>query len=279
MPVETILLSVLPPIGIALVIMVGAWRPWSKTPPPVVVGVAASALALALGYAVTESLVLHAWPGFPPREAHRWLPYAGLAAAIGIIAVKGKDDGRLGVSSFIALASFAALRWAELSSKQSVLYGAMWVLLGTVVAGSMRTDALAGGKRGVLVPLCWLVATVGLSLAAFKDSFQTAFLTGSIGAVLGVVLLLAIWRPAFELVTGLAPVMGVLYVGTVLTTASTVECKVLVMLAALAPGLAGVPAVARMKPKTRVGLCLLLTLGLSVAAVWQSPGGFDFSGY
>src|SRR2546423_7580151 len=139
MPVQTILLSVVPPVGIALVLLLAGWRPWCKAAPSAPWGTAASALALGLAFAVTESLVWRSWPGFPPHESHRWLPYAGLAAALGAVALRGKEDGRFGVSSVIAFASFAALRWGELTSKSSAVYGALWVVLATVIAGSMRT--------------------------------------------------------------------------------------------------------------------------------------------
>jgi hypothetical protein len=49
------------------------------------------------------------------------------------------------------------------------------------------------------------------------------------------------------------------------------------LLAGLAPVLAGVPAVAKLKPWMTTALCVLLAIALSVAAIWQSPGGFDFS--
>jgi hypothetical protein len=277
MPVQTILLSVLPPVGIALVVLLAGWRPWSKSAPPAVWGTAASALALGLGFAITDSLVWRGWPGFPPHESHRWLPYAGLAAAIGAIALKGKGEGRFGVSSVIALASFAALRWSELSSKGSVVYGAVWVVLATMVAGSMRTDGGMAAKCGVRAPLSWLVAAVGMSLVGSKDALSSALLSGSIAAVLGVFVVLALWRPRWEFVPGLAPVVGVLYVGMLLTISTTIESKVLLLLAGLAPGLAGVPAVAKLKPWMTTALCVLLAVALSVAAIWQSPGGFDFS--
>src|SRR4051812_13870775 len=195
MPVQTVVLSLLPPLGIALVILLAAWRPWSKAPPPAMWGTAGSALALALGFAVTESLVLHSWPGFPAREAHRWLPYAGLAAAIGAIVLKGREDGRFGAGSVIALVSFAALRWGELSSKSSMVYGALWVVMATMIAGSMRVDAATAGKSGVRVPLSWWAASVGLSLVGFHESFQSAFLSGSLAVVMGVFVVVALWRP------------------------------------------------------------------------------------
>jgi len=277
MPVQTILLSFLPPVGIALGFLLAGWRPWSKSAPSAAWGTAASALALGLGFAVTDSLVWRGWPGFPPHESHRWLPYVGLAAAIGAIALRGKEEGRLGLSTLIAAASFVALRWGELTSKSSVVYGALWVLLATVMAGSMRTDGGMTAKCGVREPLSWLVASVGMSLVASKDALSSALLSGSIAAVLGVFVVLALWRPRWEFVPGLAPVMGVLYVGMLLTVSTTIEAKVLLLLAGLAPGLAGIPALSKLKPWMTTALCVLLAMALSVAAIWQSPGGFDFS--
>jgi hypothetical protein len=277
MPVQTILLSVLPPVGIALAALLAGWRPWSGTAAPGARGAAASASALGLAFAVTESLVYRSWPGFPPHESHRWLPYAGLAAAIAAILLKGKEDGRFGISGIVALASFAALRWSELSSKSSVVYGALWVVLATMIAGSMRTDGSMAGRCGVRVPLCWLVASVGMSMVAVKDALSSALMSGSIAAVLGVFVVFAVWRPRWEFVPGLAPVAGVLYVGMLLTVSTFIESKVLLLLAGLAPGLASLPALAKLKPWMTTVLCLLLTAVLAVLAIWQSPGGFDFS--
>ena len=275
MPVETALLSVLPPMVISLVILLAAWRPWSKTPPPARWGLAGSALALAVAYAVTEPWLLHSFSGFPPSE-HRWLPYLGLAAAVGAMLPWGKKEGRFGLETVIAAACFAVLRWDQITSKGTVVYGALWVVLATMIAGSIRSDGAGASKCGPRAPLTWLVASIGLSLVVFKESFQQSFLTGSICAVLGVFMVLTFWKRSWEIVPGLGSVLGVLYVGMVLCMGSTVESKVLVLCAVLSPGLAAVPAVAKLKPWQSTALCVLLSLALSVAAVWQSPGGFDF---
>ncbi len=96
--IQQALLGIVPPALIALVLLIAAWRPWSKTPPPARWGAAGSALALAVAYFVTERLLVGNFSSLPPIERYRWLPYIGFAAAVGAIAWPGKGSDAVGRS-------------------------------------------------------------------------------------------------------------------------------------------------------------------------------------
>jgi hypothetical protein len=279
MPIQTALLGVVPPVLISLTVLLAVWRPWSGSPPSLRWASVGSAFALALAYAVTESLVARHWPGFPPADRHRWLPYLGLAAAVGV-ALDGPMGRRWSASWVVVTGAFALLRWGQLSSKDSFIAGALWVLLSAGVAGGLIGDANRVGRCGPRFALTWLVAATGAA-AVFVQSSEAFFaqMAGVLAAVMGVFAVLAFWRPRLELMPGVAPVFAALHVGLVLCIFTTVESKVLLLLAGLSPAFAGTPLAARLPPWVTTVLCVLIAGALGAAAVWQSPNGFNFGMY
>jgi hypothetical protein len=277
MPIKTALLGVVPPVLIALVVLLMAWRPWSAKAPSVRWGGAGSALALALAYAVTDTLVARHWPGFPPSERHRWLPYFGLAAAIGAIIAQSTTWC---VAWGVTIAAFVFLRWGQISSRDMFLTGALWAALGSGISASVIGDAWRAGRCGARFALTWMVAAIGASVA-FVQASETFFaqMAGVLAAVMGVFAVIALWRPKLELVPGVAPVFACLYLGLALCIGTTMESKGLVMLAALSPAFAGTPLAAKLPRWLATVLCMLIAAALSVAAIWQSPNGFNFSMY
>jgi hypothetical protein len=273
--IKTALLGIVPPVVIALIALMAAWRPWSKTPPSPRRGVIGSALAVALAYAITETLVIGGWPGFPPSERHRWLPYVGLAVAGVVIAAR-----TWGVAWAATVAAFVLLRWSQISSKDLFLTGALWVVLAAGIGGGMIGDANRIGRCGPRFALTWMVAAIGASVA-FLQASEALFaqLAGVLAAVMGVLAVIAFWRPKLELMPGVAPVFAVLYLGLTLVIVTTSESKALVMLAGLSPAFAGTAPAAKLPPWLTTVLCMLIAAALSVVAVWQSPQGFNFNPY
>jgi hypothetical protein len=277
MPIKTALLGIVPPVVIALVVLLAAWRPWSKRAVPARWGATGSALALALAYAITETLVAGHWPGFPASERHRWLPYVGLAAAAGSIASQFVSWG---LAWLVTVAAFVFLRWSQISSKDLFLSGALWAVLASGISGGMIGDTSRIGRCGPRFALTWMVAAIGASVA-FVQASEAFFaqMAGVLAAVMGVFAVVAFWRPKLELMPGVAPVFAALYLGLALVIGTTVESKGLVMLAGLSPAFAGTPIAARLPPWLTTVLCMLIAAALGVAAVWQSPNGFNFSTY
>jgi hypothetical protein len=279
MPIKTALMGVVPPVVIALVALLAAWRPWGKTAPSARVGAAGSALALALAYFVTERLLVGTFAQVPPQERYRWLPYAGLAAAAGAIFLRSRGEARWTAHDCIALAVFVALSWKHLTSQSGFFFAALWVLVSVMMSSSIRGDAVRLGPSGVRVPLTWMVACIGTSVV-FVQSSEAIYgqLMGSVAAVLGVFFVVALWRRGFEVVRGVAPVFAVLYVGMVLvSTGMTVVSAVLSLIAAATPAMAGMPMFQKARPWVTTAACMGAAAVLSVLAVWQSENGFNFN--
>jgi hypothetical protein len=282
MPIQTALRGLVPPVVIALIVLIAAWRPWRKDPPSLRVGVAGSALALALAYAVTDTLVAGKGPGFPPTDLHRWLPWLGALASLVVIALPPPAGERFRVYDAVSIAAFTLMRWDQVSSKGSVLYGVLWVGMCTLIAGAVRADATRVAPKGPLVPLVWLVACIGASITYLQSTF--AFLSqmaGALAAVMGVLTVLSLWRPNLPLVPGLAPVFAILFIAMTQAGSSyvTVESKVLLMLAAVCPSLAGTPLLSRAPRWVATAASMTLAAGLCIGAVWMSPNSFSFGGY
>jgi hypothetical protein len=282
MPIQTALLGVLPPVAIAVIVLLVTWRPWTAQAGVTRIGIAGSAFALALAYAVTDSLLSRSGPGLPPTDLHRWLPWLGAAAAIAAALVPPTEQWRLGTHNLVALLTFMVMKFEYFRSKDTILAGLLWVVLTTMIAGSMRTDAIRVGRCGPRVPLVWMIACVGAAVTFVQSGFSfLAQMAGACAAVMAVFALFAFWRPRLEFVRGMAPVFAVLFVAMTQAGSSYVSLwsKVLLMLAGLSPALAETPLLARGRPWLATVLCMLLAGALCTAAVWQSPGGFDFGGY
>lgn len=294
MPVRTALLGVLPPLIIAAVFLLIGWRPWRKTR-----GTPAhwaSAFALALAYAATDSLVAARWPGFPPTESHRWLPYLALiAAAVSAISpsilIPSRGSARWPIYLLCALC-FALLLRHDLATPATRL-GALLRLFLYTIAATIIQPGIAGASApgtpfppqphasraaSIRIPLTLLIAATGAAVA-FVQAHSAFFaqMAGAIAAVMGVFLLLALWKPALDISRGMSAVFAILLVGLVLCLHTTSLSALCVLAAAASPALATTPIAGRLRPWQTTLLCAAAAAGCTLVAVWQSPGGFDFS--
>jgi hypothetical protein len=278
--IQQALLGIVPPALIALVLLIAAWRPWSKEPPPARWGAAGSALALAVAYFVTERVLVGNWSALPPLERYRWLPYLGFAAAAGAIAFPRHGSLRWGIHDVIALGAFVLLSWRLLNASQGSAFNAgVWILLSVFIASSIRSDAEGVAPCGVRVPLTWWVACAGTAVV-FLQSSEVAYaqLMGAMAAVMGAFVVIGAWRREFEIVRGMSLVFAVLFVGLVLvSTGMRVQSAVLVLLAASTPALGMAPFTQKLRPWMTTVLGMVLAAVLCVGAVWFSPQGFNFS--
>jgi hypothetical protein len=275
--------GVVPPLVIAAVLLLAAWRPWKR-------GTASrgdwgSALALALSYAVADRMVRASWPGWPPATPDRWLPIIGLAAG----AFFAFDPFRSGRKWFgygalaVAFAALAPLVWDGLTSRASLPHTLLITFLYAMVMVIIWSDALAAGRppRAAGTALILLIVAVGASLT-FLQSFVLSFaqMAGAIAAVTGVTMLVALWRPDLDVLRGQVPVYSILVVGLIAVCSEITLWSALALLAAAAmPGLATSNLTARLRPWQRTVIAAAAAAGLCVVAVWKSPSGFDFGGY
>ncbi len=301
MPVRTALLGIVPPMLIACAVLVAGWRPWRST-----LGKAASSAhwasagALALAYVGADTLVANRWPGFPPSEPHRWLPYIAVVAAAAVALFPARvvrsigGPGRWPMYALGAVA-FAVLLWPGLLSAETRIASVLWLAFSTICAAGIQYAIASAGRSndpggaslppappsraaGIRVPLTLLIAATGASLAFLQaHSAFLAQMAGAIAAAMGVFLLLAIWRPGLDLARGVSPVYALLIVGLVLCVRTTIGSAVFVMLGAAAPGLGGAGPAARLRPWQATLACAGAAAAMGVLAIWQSDGGFDFS--
>ena len=154
MPIRTALLGILPPIVIAAIVLLLGWRPWSAKPARWC-GVA-SALALALAYAITDTLVGGGWPGMPPLDTHRWLPFLALAAALPVFLAPVSASGGRNWARFVLLNATAAIGLFLVlpahHGDESLFHIALATLVVTVMVALTRMNlSVLGAGGGVRV--------------------------------------------------------------------------------------------------------------------------------
>jgi len=279
MPIRTALLSIVPPVLIALAVLFIAWRPWRKADLKPMH--AASAAALALAYAVTETLVAGQWPGFPPAEQHRWLPYIALAALLAtpfIMGLKGQWRA-CAATTLVAAAFFTLLLWSGLSHSSSRLSTLLWMATYCACTAFIQrtADVRPCGPR---LPLTWLITATGASVV-FLQTYSAFFalMAGSIAAVMGAFWVVTCWRPRLEVVRGIGLVFPTLLAGLILSLPATAPSGLLIMAAAATPAATLLRPFNGLKPWLATGLCAAAAAVFCILGIWNSPGGFDFGGY
>jgi hypothetical protein len=280
MPVQIALMATLPAAILAAALLLGAWRPWKPTAAR---GWWGSALALGLGYALADRLVWTSWTGMPPREEHRWLPLIGLAgAAFGLAEPAWRNRPWRGYA-VVGLAGLCMLPllWDFLASPSSrgsaVLFLALWTAACVIVAGDTDTTARQG--PGARVPLALWATAAGAALVHIQSaSLLLGMTVASIAAVMGVFVLLAWWRPGLNAVAAAVPAYVVLLLGSLVANRQTyVEARVLLILAALTPGLGRWGPFRRLPGWGATLACLAISVALAAAAIgWFTLGGFHF---
>ena len=283
MPIRTALLGILPPIVIAAIVLLLGWRPWSAKPARWC-GVA-SALALALAYAITDTLVGGGWPGMPPLDTHRWLPFLALAAALPVFLAPVSASGGRNWARFVLLNATAAIGLFLVlpahHGDESLFHIALATLVVTVMVALTRMNlSVLGAGGGVRVPLMLMISAIGTSLVSLQSHFAfMAQMAGSIAAVYGVFVVLAWWRSSLELARGLAPVHALLFAGVILSIHTTGAAHMLMVAMFITPWNALSLAIRRLPSGLLTVLCVALVSILAVFAIAYSTEGFDFGGY
>ncbi len=208
------------PLGIAIVCMVIAWRPWQREKRESVRGWWGGALAIGLGYLVGH-VAINKWPALPPASGD---DYLFLFAVIGI-GVGFSESIRMPVwiRWGIRLVLCAAVSWFMLSkgfrsghtngvllawgSGQTMAAFLVWTLL----------ERLAERRTGPSIPLALSLLIAAASVYFLKGSSgKLAQLAGVLSASLGGAALVAMTVPRVSSARGLLAVAIPLYCALIL---------------------------------------------------------------
>ncbi len=212
---QLLALSIAGAVGVCVVLMLIAWRPWR--PDAALAGgrwggAAAFTLALMPAYLLGER-----WPGLPPSESWQWIVYVLLVSgAVGAADSSRRWPAAVRVAVYVLPAGVAGAvlvgDWVE----SPWLWRAVTGLL-VLVTHAVINDA--GERcRGGSVPLALLVAATCASIVILEANSAKLFqLSAALAAGLGVCTVLAWWRPAVSLARGAAPVIAVALTGLVLS--------------------------------------------------------------
>src|SRR5262245_36968659 len=229
MPLKTPLLAVLPAAAVAVLLLLAAWRPWSRV--RAVNGWWGSALALGLAIPIADRMVWQNWPGLWPTEEHRRLPMiALLATAFGLLHPLWRGRPWRGY----AVAGLAAICLVPLRTNiftPPLLLGDL-LLFGCYVGATAmlvsESDPIATHTRGPRLPLVYLTAGAGAALVTIQShAASVGFTAASVAAVMGVFAILAFWRPNLDLLAAATPIFAVLLLGILLANFETrLESKI-----------------------------------------------------
>jgi hypothetical protein len=216
-PLKQFLLGVALPGGICLLVLAIAWatatsrreysnRHWS------------GAVGAGLGFAAGFYFLL-GWPGLPPTDAVKWLPWFALAGML-IGVVDGSSNMPYMLTWIVRIAASGAASWMLLepnirrnwTSDESMRWVSGLTVGITLVWGVL--DEVARRIKGWPLPWALALASVALSFTMlWSASAQYMQIGLLLAAVLGAAALVSLWRPAFSLSGGLLPVFCLVYYG------------------------------------------------------------------
>jgi hypothetical protein len=233
--------------------------------------------ALAVGLAVAAAYILTlGWPGFPPTDTTRWLPFAALLGAVlGLIAAPASSPW--GLTALLRLAASVALPLAVLQPTIRYTWQeSAWLWIGGIALALFvlwtTTDIAARRLAGPAMPLSLGAATALLAVAlVLGRSAMLAQAGGMLAAAVGAAFLVALWRPHLLLAFGAMPVFMLVYAALLLSGHFFAELPALhTVLLALAPAAtmlaAGIPA-QRRALRSVVALLLALVLAGTAAGL------------
>lgn len=275
---DMVLRAVGPGVLVTAVVLFALCRPWraGSTPRPGWVG----ALAMAAAFIVADRLTWQNWPGVWPDVEHRRLPLVAVLAfgvAVADWVTRGKVAGTwlawiagavlLGPVAFPMVASGqppAILQFALFAGAVALLWGE-----------AAATDRRVGGIR---TPLILCLAAAGATLTIIQSRWLSGgLLMASLSAGMGVVAAISLWRPRIGVAGGAAIVYAAMLVGLVLCSEGTqLYSTIFTILSAATAGLGDRGPLAKLKPWMATVVCAILTLALAAAAIYYTPGGFDF---
>jgi hypothetical protein len=273
---QEILFTTAVPAGIALLVLLVAWRPWQRAR-PVIRGHWGAPLAAGLAFLTAYALLDGEKPAWPPAQARHWLFF--LAAGLTVL---GLLDALLGallpapewLRAEVALVASAAL---VVRLFASVLSAETWPAPSAVqwIAGMtiavhvtwVSTEQLARRLPRVAAPLVLLVFTSGVAaVTALSGSLVYGRLAGVLAAVTAVACAVSMAAPAFTLARGGVAVIAPLAVAVLLLGYHLADPGVgavnggLLLSALLLPWLSRLRPLRRRRPWVRVTAAVLLAL-------------------
>lgn len=276
-------LGVAVPVAISSVALVVSWRPWR-------LGAArgnwGSIVGVGVGFAA-GAVAVQGYKGvLPVPSVTDYLPHlAAIVVLAGLLAGRCKGAGARALIGIVACAAGTALatRIRPTAQLQPAL-----LVTGVLAVGMMALwGALSLASRasgGARTPLALIVGLSATSIAMIQS--QTASLAqvcGCLAAALGPVMVLAFWRPGWNVWRCLALPVAVIGAGLIgawrLTTFDVSPWSHASALGALlSPALGALPLVRRGRPWIGAVLVLIVAAALGVLAIRLAPSGFDFSG-
>lgn len=219
---KQLLWAVVMPLGIAIVCMVIAWRPWKREGRESVRGWWGGPLAVGLGYLVGH-VAINRWPAFPPVQPTDYLfLIAALSTVVGVLECIRMPwwirwTIRLALSGAVSWwmtsrgfkSSHAGAEVAGVVALQAAGLFVVWTL----------TELLAERRRGPGLPLALSLLIATASVYFLKSSSGLlAQLAGLISATLGGAALVAMSARGISAARGMLAVALPLYAALILTT-------------------------------------------------------------
>ncbi|MCC6909490.1 MAG: hypothetical protein IT430_16240 [Phycisphaerales bacterium] len=207
------------PLGIAIVCMLIAWRPWQHQR-EAVRGWWGGALAIGLAYLVGH-VAINRWPAIPPASTDDVLFLLAVAAtAVGLLeSMRMPAWLRWSIRAMLA----AAVSWFMLSmgfrSSNSAGALAAWTVGQAAVILIVWTllERLAERRTGPSIPLAFSLMIAVASIYFFKGgSGKVAQLSGLLAASLGGTALVAMFVPRVSAARGMLAIAVPLYMALIL---------------------------------------------------------------
>lgn len=283
---QTILSGIVPPLAATGLAALALWQPWRKQPPRQSLALAATPVAIAVGY-ITADILVNGFKGILPVAGLDYRPHAAaLGAILGLVALRAP---RHLTTILIALAIAGLSVWmrrrvllTDEPPQREVLYA-----LGTTVAGTLVHLILSRAARtqSAHTPLLPLgIALTGLAIAIVQSgSASLSQMAGALAATLGPIGLVAVLRPHWPIAqAAIAPItltaVALLIAWRINTSTLNPLSQVAIAAALAAPALAFLPPLSNKHPWPRSIACAIAAAACSAAAIALTPNRFDFSG-
>ena len=229
-------------------------------------------LVIAVAYAVSH-WGLRGWQGFPPGNVHDWMPFIALSSVLLLFCASCVGNGWWQTAMRLLLTSGTV---AVLLSKRFPIWTAtditMWVgglgIAWALVLIAWERVARASTPGVAVVGLLLVALWSSLALVLFGSMTHGQF-AGMIAAALGVVMVLAWWRPSLWSDTGAATVAGLVLPGLWVLglfyfgPALPYWVPLMLALAGCAPWLATIPALRGRAPWQRLLVVVLASTALA----------------
>lgn len=204
-----------PAMGVAIIVLSLAWRPWQRRSAQVQHGYWGGPIALGLGF-LAAFFVIAGPRGFLLKDRWHWMAaIVGASVVLGLIAALWRA---VPIVRFMATVALAFATGALLQPPATVANPLYWKLaFGAVVLVSAQPLGIIALKhRGIALPLMFIPVFTGLSIMLLETR-QAGFslLAGALAAMCGVAFVIALFNRQFSLGHG-----GMFVLAAVLPTLS-----------------------------------------------------------